>query len=238
MELTTKTLHDYPQYMEECANILNEEWPRSKAARLHSLQKSNDKFPVCLVLIGQEKGKEELLGHSKLSIVHGKENSSLIESVCVRKSLRGKGYGRVIMEESEKYAKSRGYHTMYLTTHDKQDFYQHLNYTFCDAIISFGADPKLIPEHLIKQLTAATIRPHEKDQQKSDNNGGLKKPDTPVQSQTLSTASLPSPVAPPLPPPPPPPPPPQPDVKDNNKGKPEIVKWDPRHISWMKKDLG
>ncbi|XP_033735594.1 N-alpha-acetyltransferase 80-like [Pecten maximus] len=252
MELTTRVLHDYPQYMEECADILNEEWPRSKAARLHSLQKSNEKFPVCLVLVNKEKGEELLLGHSKLSIVYGKESCCLIESVCVRKKLRGKGYGRVIMQESEKYATSRGYHTMYLTTHDKQDFYKHLNYTFCEAVISFGADPKLIPEHLIKQLTAATLRPQEKERESSDKQNSIILP--PPAKSTQDGPSPKSSTAPPCPPlthstaplappnltvPPPPPPPPQPISQDktSNQGKPEIVKWDPRHISWMRKDL-
>ncbi|XP_060068421.1 N-alpha-acetyltransferase 80-like [Ylistrum balloti] len=247
MELTTRALHDYPQYLEECADILNEEWPRSKAARLHSLQKSNEKFPICLVLVSKEDGKEQLLGHSKLSIVYGKENCCLIESVCVRKNLRGKGYGRAMMEESEKYAKGRGYCTMYLTTHDKQNFYKHLNYTFCDPVISFGADPKLIPDHLLKQLTAATLRPQEKDQETTDkqNNASTDEHRTNIPSPPAAQPPPPPPPPPtaPQPPPPtapPPPPPPPPPTAGNNKpvlGRPEVVKWDPRQISWMKKDI-
>ena len=26
-------LHQYPEYLESCADVLNEEWPRSKSAR-------------------------------------------------------------------------------------------------------------------------------------------------------------------------------------------------------------
>ena len=36
---------------------------------------------------------------------------------------------------------------MYLTTHDKQEFYRHLGYEFCSPIVSF--DSSIIPEHLV-----------------------------------------------------------------------------------------
>ena len=42
---------------------------------------------------------------------------------------------------------------MYLTTHDKQDFYRHLGYEFCSPIICF--DSAVVPEHLVSYLAAA-----------------------------------------------------------------------------------
>lgn len=236
MELVIRTLHDNPEYMDECADILNEEWRRSKAARLHSLQKSSERFPICLLLLKNESGKEQLIGHSKLSIVHGKEKSCLIESVCVRKCLRGKGYGRGIMDKSEQFAVNRGYTAMYLTTHDKQEFYKHLGYTFCGPVISFGADPSLVPEHLIQQLTAATLNPIKKEQESAEDETNNASGESENKGPPTHSSSIPPPPqAPPPPPPPAPPPPPPPPT--GAKNKPEIVKWDPRHISWMKKSL-
>lgn len=33
---------------------------------------------------------------------------------------------------------------MYLTTHDKQDFYGHLGYEFCDPVVSLGGASTLL----------------------------------------------------------------------------------------------
>ncbi|OWF38402.1 hypothetical protein KP79_PYT10722 [Mizuhopecten yessoensis] len=158
-----------------------------------------------------------------------------------------RGYGTMYLTTQDKqdlYKHLCGYCTMYLTTHDKQDFYKHLNYNFCDPVISFGADPKLIPDCLIKQLTATTLRPQEKEQETSDKqNNALSE----LHQTNLPSPSPPPPPPPttaPLPPPPPPPPsyaplppPPPPTTAKTVLGKPEIVKWDPRNISWMRKDL-
>lgn len=145
-------LHTMPKYFQECAEVLNEEWKRSLTARLHSLKKSCDTFPICLVLLEKDKSDNwSVVGHSRLSKVQGQAaNSCLVESVVVRKSHRGKGYGRIIMERTEEFAASKGYKIMYLTTHDKQDFYKHLGYEFCSPIISF--DSSIVPEHLAQKL--------------------------------------------------------------------------------------
>ena len=50
-------------------------------------------------------------------------------TVIVPPDLRGRGLGRRVMEEAERYAASVGNETMHLSTHDKQSFYTHLGYT-------------------------------------------------------------------------------------------------------------
>ena len=41
---------------------------------------------------------------------------------------RGKGFGKKLMLAAEQYAVSLHYHTIHLSTHDKQSFYYHLGY--------------------------------------------------------------------------------------------------------------
>ncbi|XP_060564606.1 N-alpha-acetyltransferase 80-like [Ruditapes philippinarum] len=150
MEL--QALHKVPGFINECAEVLNEEWKRSLTARLYSLEKSKDNFPICLVLLKKEdNGKQFVVGHSMLSIVRGQPvQSCLVESVVVKKSHRGKGYGRIVMNKTEEFAASRGYKVMYLTTHDKQKFYEHLGYEYCSPIVTFNTD--IIPEHFANKL--------------------------------------------------------------------------------------
>ncbi|XP_045174864.2 N-alpha-acetyltransferase 80-like [Mercenaria mercenaria] len=154
-----KPLHKVPDFKKECAEVLNEEWKRSLTARLHSLEKSRDSFPVCLVLLERtDNGEQSVVGHSMLSVVHGQDlPSCLVESVVVPKSRRGKGYGRIVMEKTEEFAASKGYKVMYLTTHDKQKFYEHLGYTYCSPIVTFNAD--IIPEHLANKLIGSLRSP-------------------------------------------------------------------------------
>nr|XP_022333753.1 N-acetyltransferase 6-like isoform X2 [Crassostrea virginica]XP_022333755.1 N-acetyltransferase 6-like isoform X2 [Crassostrea virginica] len=203
-------LHKYPKYLDECADILNEEWKRSKSARLHSLEKSSDTFPTCLILVGNTNGAKTVIAHSRLSKVHGKTGSCLVESVVVRKELRGKGYGKKIMLETEEFAKRKGMTTLYLSTHDKQDFYKHLGFTFCDPIVSFGVNTDNLPEGFLQRFLSDKS-PEEKRKQKLS------------PAVNLGSPTVPAPSAPPPPPPPPP--------------TAKIDRWDPNAISWMKKDF-
>ncbi|KFV80266.1 N-acetyltransferase 6, partial [Struthio camelus australis] len=142
-ELSLVPLHQRPELMEACAQLLGEEWGKSRASRLHSLQRSSDAFPTCLVLLqsrgptelpAAEESPRQLLGHVRLSRVAGHPHSLFVESVVVPKVLRGKGYGRKLMEATEQYARARGFHRLYLTTHDKQHFYAHLGYTLAEPV--------------------------------------------------------------------------------------------------------
>lgn len=44
---------------------------------------------------------------------------------------------------------SEGFKTMYLSTHDKQDFYQHVGYCFCKQVVSCGAQSSNLPKHFV-----------------------------------------------------------------------------------------
>ncbi|XP_077868281.1 N-alpha-acetyltransferase 80-like, partial [Saccoglossus kowalevskii] len=57
----------------------------------------------------------------------------------VDKKRRGEGLGRKLMDLTEEHARNMGSHTMYLCTKDKQDFYQHLGYKYCDPVNTLAA---------------------------------------------------------------------------------------------------
>ncbi|XP_029651554.1 N-alpha-acetyltransferase 80-like isoform X1 [Octopus sinensis] len=143
-------LHQNPCFYDSCADLLNSEWTRSKTARLHSLHKSCDQLPVSLVLVAL--GQPPVIGHSMLSRVVGIEKACFVESVLVDKEYRGQGLGRKIMIASEEFAARLGFQTMYLSTHDKQGFYEHLGYKYCDPISKADNCTKLLPEGFLKQL--------------------------------------------------------------------------------------
>ncbi|XP_014902615.1 N-acetyltransferase 6 [Poecilia latipinna] len=149
-------IHGRPDLLVPCADLVNSEWRRSQAARVHSLQKSCSEFPVCLVLLQGPRGTEErLLGHARLTRVVGHGSSLFVESVVVSKQERGKGYGRVLMEETELYAKRRGFKRLCLTTHDKQHFYAHLGYVLSTPVQSKGAVMALLPTGMLMRLSRA-----------------------------------------------------------------------------------
>nr|XP_020644766.1 N-acetyltransferase 6 isoform X2 [Pogona vitticeps] len=163
--LTVVPLHQRPDLLEACADLINEEWKRSRTSRMHSLQRSADNFPMCLVLIRTQRPGEEmaegkmtesqaqLLGHARLSRVVGQPKSLFVETVVVAKALRGKGYGRKLMEAVENYAKSRGYQHLHLTTHDKQHFYAHLGYTLSKPVQCAGFVSSLVPMDFLESFS-------------------------------------------------------------------------------------
>uniref|UniRef100_A0A674IZM2 N-alpha-acetyltransferase 80 n=1 Tax=Terrapene triunguis TaxID=2587831 RepID=A0A674IZM2_9SAUR len=164
--LTAVPLHQRPDLVEVCAELINEEWKKSKTSRMYSLQKSTDNFPLCLVLIKTQRATEaaeegkmaktQLLGHARLSRVVSQPQSLFVETVVVSRVLRGQGYGRKLMEATECYAKSRGFRHLHLTTHDKQHFYAHLGYTASEPVQSMGFMSSLVP---MEFLTAAAGLP-------------------------------------------------------------------------------
>ncbi|XP_040908232.1 N-alpha-acetyltransferase 80 [Toxotes jaculatrix] len=146
-------IHRRPDLLAPCADLVNSEWQRSQAARVHSLQKSCPEFPVSLVLLQGRKEKERLLGHVRLSRVVGHSSSLFVESVVVSKAERGKGYGRTLMEETERYSKSRGFKRLCLTTHDKQHFYAHLGYVLSTPVQNAGAMTSFVPMEMLLRFS-------------------------------------------------------------------------------------
>uniref|UniRef100_A0A3P9N7H9 N-alpha-acetyltransferase 80, NatH catalytic subunit n=1 Tax=Poecilia reticulata TaxID=8081 RepID=A0A3P9N7H9_POERE len=215
-------VHQRPDLLVPCADLVNSEWQRSQAARVHSLQKSCSEFPVCLVLLQGPRGTEErLLGHARLTQVVGHGSSLFVESVVVSKQERGKGYGRVLMEETELYAKRRGFKRLCLTTHDKQHFYAHLGYVLSTPVSS--QPPPLLSSVPPPPPPFSSIPPPPP-------------PLPPMPPPPPPFSSIPPPPPPPplppMPPPPPPfssiPPPPPPLPSIDARGVP---------IFWMHKDI-
>ena len=124
-------LHKQMHLIDACADVLNEEWPRSLTARCHMLAKSCGTLPYCIVMC-IEPG-QKVIGHSRLCLVHDVDQACFIDSVVVSKIERCKGYGRKLMSITEEHALMLGFKHMYLTTHNKQRFYQHCGYTYCET---------------------------------------------------------------------------------------------------------
>ncbi|XP_068265632.1 N-alpha-acetyltransferase 80 [Nyctibius grandis] len=237
-ELSLVPLHQRPELLEACAELLRNEWGKSRASRLHTLQRSSDAFPTCLLLLrsrgpaeapvavpAAREGPCQLVGHVRLSRVAGRPRDLFVESVVVARALRGQGYGRRLMEATERWAQARGFGCLRLTTHDKQHFYAHLGFVLGEPVQSVAFLSPAIPAELLRLFSALpgtattiTIRPR--------------------------VPSAPSPPSPPPAAPPPPPPPPviwARGVLAESRGQSPLetphrdAKGLP--IFWMKKDI-
>lgn len=126
-----------PHLIDQTVELINAQWPRSRGARLNTLNSSSDRLPCCLVAT---KNKNQLVvGHVKITPVPSEKTACFLESVVVAKSLRGQGIGTQLMQEAESYCKSTiGVKTVYLSTFDKQSFYLKLGYEICEPISIFG----------------------------------------------------------------------------------------------------
>ncbi|VDK58374.1 unnamed protein product [Gongylonema pulchrum] len=85
-----------------------QEWPRSVAARQHSLSKSlNPKPPMSLILI--DRTSDKLVGHARLCPLPTEKQACWIESVIIKSDLRGQGLGRWFMAQLEDKAEKYGF---------------------------------------------------------------------------------------------------------------------------------
>ncbi|XP_072506730.1 N-alpha-acetyltransferase 80 [Notamacropus eugenii] len=195
-ELTLEPAHLRPELLDACADLINQEWPRSRASRLHSLGQSSDSFPLCLALLGPPPTPGALpmvLGHSRLSRVATHDHSLLVETVVVARALRGQGFGRRLMEATEAFARARGFRQLHLTTHDKQHFYAHLGYKLGKPVQGVA---------FCSPLSAAILQAFSQPASPSEPKAPSPCRDT---AGTPSTShSHPGPSVPPAPPPPPP----------------------------------
>ncbi|XP_075289060.1 N-alpha-acetyltransferase 80 [Opisthocomus hoazin] len=174
-ELSLVPLHRRPELLEACAELLGEEWGKSRASRLHRLQRSSDAFPACLLLLRSQgpaeapaarEGPCQLVGHVRLSRVVGRPRDLFVESVVVARALRGQGYGRRLMEATERWARARGFGCLRLTTHDKQHFYAHLGFVLGEPVQSVAFLSPAVPAEVLRLFsaplgaaTAAAARP-------------------------------------------------------------------------------
>ncbi|KAM9475709.1 uncharacterized protein naa80 [Clarias gariepinus] len=233
-------LHKRWDLLEACADLLNAQWKRSIGARLHSLRQSSDSYPTCLVLLEGE----TLVGHARVSRVLG-SRSACVESVVVLEALRGRGYGRVLMEEVERYARNRGFTRLCLTTHDKQYFYAHLGFVLSRPVQNISTLGSLLPMDVLHKF-CRTAESEDGEKNMKDNtvipNGNHPPPKTsspplsptspppnpvpltfPFLPCSLSPPSFSAVLPPPLPSPPPlppPPPPPSPSCSSSSSHPP------------------
>ncbi|XP_045712780.1 N-alpha-acetyltransferase 80 isoform X2 [Phyllostomus hastatus] len=157
-ELTLEPVHRRPELLDACADLINEQWPRSHASRLHSLGQSSDNFPLCLMLLSPHPvpGKAPIVvGHARLSRVLDRPQSLLVETVVVARALRGRGFGRCLMEGLEVFAQARGFHRLHLTTHDQLHFYAHLGYRLGEPVQGLVFTSQRLPAALLSAFPRA-----------------------------------------------------------------------------------
>lgn len=130
-------LHENPQYLKPCCELINDEWPRSETARMMSLQASCDQLPTSLILINDQR---LLLGHCKLTAIPSMPNSCFIETVIISKAMRGRKLGTFLMKEVEKYCKNvLRLDMIHLSTKGQENFYAKLGYELCAPVSIYGS---------------------------------------------------------------------------------------------------
>ncbi|XP_054450810.1 N-alpha-acetyltransferase 80 [Pteronotus mesoamericanus] len=157
-ELTLEPVHRRPELLDACADLINEQWPRSHASRVHSLGQSSDNFPLCLMLLSPHpvSGKAPIVvGHARLSRVLDRPQSLLVETVVVARALRGRGFGRCLMEGLEVFARARGFRRLHLTTHDQLRFYAHLGYQLGEPVQGLVFTSQRLPATLLSAFPRA-----------------------------------------------------------------------------------
>lgn len=137
-------LHTHTHLLSAVCAMLNEEWPRSTAARTRSLKMSSETPPTSLLLVhgGDCSGDcaEEVVvavAHARLSPLPGDTSALLLESLVVQRRMRSRGLGRRLVELTEQYAQRRGYSAIYLSTHDRCGFYSSLGYSNCHPVVTY-----------------------------------------------------------------------------------------------------
>ncbi|BES98857.1 N-acetyltransferase 6 (GCN5-related) [Nesidiocoris tenuis] len=142
--LQVMAMHECKHLIMEACNLINSEWPRSKTARLQSLFMSCDKFPTSLVLILND---FQIVGHVKLSEITVGGPDIILESVIIHKEHRGKGWGKMLMEDAEDYVRRRGKKMIYLSTRGQEGFYEKLGYEVCKPLLYYGVALEPTPDH-------------------------------------------------------------------------------------------
>ncbi|KAL0269160.1 UNVERIFIED_CONTAM: hypothetical protein PYX00_006980 [Menopon gallinae] len=139
-------LHDHPQLLDDCCELINMEWKRSHTARLRSISGSSDNFPTSIVLL-KDAGKPAVVGHCKLTKLSHSNPVIFIESVVIHPDYRGKGLGKLLMHKAESYLKRKNIEWIYLSTLGQEVFYEKLGYLTCDPINIYGGQINLLPQN-------------------------------------------------------------------------------------------
>uniref|UniRef100_A0A1I7ZRG8 N-acetyltransferase domain-containing protein n=1 Tax=Steinernema glaseri TaxID=37863 RepID=A0A1I7ZRG8_9BILA len=145
---------DFSHFEDACIAILNKEWPRSRTQRETSFRRSSNRKPPMALLLLSEDGSE-LGGHARLCGLPQDVDGCWVESVILREDLRGKGVGRLLMELLERKAKEFGFKKMYLSTEDKQKFYERCGFACCPPVLHAGASGSLLAGRNLSLLANA-----------------------------------------------------------------------------------
>ncbi|XP_038207046.1 N-alpha-acetyltransferase 80 [Zerene cesonia] len=152
-------LHKHPEFLEACCEMINDEWPRSRTARMMSLTASCDELPTSLILIDDQ---FHLLGHAKLTSLPSVPDSCFIETVVIKKDMRGKRLGSFLMRQVEQYCKSvLNLKMLHLSTKGQEDFYAKLGYTVCAPVSIYGT--------VVRTKVESSKRAEKQKSPKSDN---------------------------------------------------------------------
>ncbi|XP_049851386.1 N-alpha-acetyltransferase 80-like [Schistocerca gregaria] len=143
-------LHDcLDDYLDQVLALLGQEWPKfNRKTRLESLKKSNNNFPINLILVNEHK---QCVAHCRMSRVDSELEGVLVESVIVDKNYRGKGYGKAIMMEAEHIAIEKRMSSIYLSTF-KREFYKKLGYRECHAVTSLSSNADILSKTQLRAL--------------------------------------------------------------------------------------
>jgi hypothetical protein len=96
-----------------------------------------------------------VVGHARLSRVLDRPQSLLVETVVVARALRGRGFGRRLMEGLEVFARARGFRRLHLTTHDQLHFYTHLGYQLGEPVQGLVFTSQRLPTTLLRAFPKA-----------------------------------------------------------------------------------
>lgn len=157
-------LHEHSEFLGQTAELLNSHWKKSLDTRLSLLKQSNDSFPInfvgfiegkpslIILFIVREQGQPQVVAHVVLLDIVEKSGGIYLESLIVSPNVRGRGFGKQMMEYVEDYARNQGATKMWLNTKDKQQFYQYLGYKDSGYVSPVRESQKFLGTDKLQQL--------------------------------------------------------------------------------------
>ncbi|EFA75422.1 hypothetical protein PPL_11502 [Heterostelium album PN500] len=138
------SIHDHQDRIDDLIELLNTQWNRSESSRRVMIEKSSEDLPYYLLMLDKSNDNKLIASCSMSKVIdcaddittitNQKSESILIENVLVKKEYRRKGYGKLILNELERIAISKGYKTFYLSTLDQKEFYLSNGYQLCEPL--------------------------------------------------------------------------------------------------------
>lgn len=164
-------LHDRPELLQRCGDMLNRQWPISPGYRDHVLRKSRDGFPTSMIMMERDDTHERLMGHVRLRRVVNLHHSLMLNSVLIDEQYRGRQLGKLMLSKCEDWARSRGFTTFYLTTSDSMGFYSKCGYKYCQPVQPHdGSSNKF--DHLYQKFQKPTQAPYASNVGLTGDDGG------------------------------------------------------------------